>query len=632
MLTNHKKHYVKINRNEIFLFIILFLASLLTGLYQYSEWKDSPAGITNDSLAIFSGDEPHYLKITSLIVRHQSIHVEDFFYDSNPDPNLGFPPEFQPWENCRMHHSLTAADGHCYTIHGLGLSLLLVPGYAIGGFMGAMITMNIIFSIMGIIIFKFSTNFVTNKIGFITTLIFCFSTILFSFSGEIYTDLVVGVFILSCMYIIFQKDKNPSNVLIVGALLGFLPFLKSAFIFFPIILLPIFAIILIRSKKTKYLIILFGIFSIFLLIFVWYQVITEPIEKAIGFGGYAGLPYLEQRLQIEDNFELITKGITNYLFGHSYGLFVFSPIALLSIFGIKFLWEKNRSLTISLILVFGLFLLLMAWAISYAAAWTTPSRYILPVLPLLSIPFAVLFQRFSKNIIFHITLLFSIYSGVSFNILFSRIIHSHSVPSLRADIADQVYFNASQILPYVDANGSVIKTSVSFFWDVAMYFWIFISIIVGIYGLFFLVPLIKKTPKYSLDKQKIVLISILTGVLISVFLSSGSILVEQFTIEHEIKKLYNEILQRDPDPDGLKHWQNQISNEGKSFNSIREQLKNSQEGITTSQITQMYREILYREPDYVGMTHWKNQIFNEGKSIDWVENMLKNSEEAKSLN
>ncbi len=583
MLTNRKKYHISLSRNEIFLFIILFSASLLTSLYQYSEWKDSPGGMINDSLAIFSGDEPHYLKITSLIIRHQSIHVDDFFYDDDPDPNLGFSPEFQPWENCRMHHSLTAADGHCYSIHGLGLSLLLVPGFAIGGFMGAMITMNIIFALMGLIIFKFSTKFVTNKIGFISTLIFCFSTILFSFSGEIYADFVAGFFILSSMYLIFQKDKNPSNVLIVGALLGFLPFLKIAFIFFPIILLPIFTIILIRTNKTKYLIILFGIFSILLLIFVWHQIITEPIEKAVGFGGYSGLPYLEQRLQIEDNFELITKGITNYLFGHSYGLFIFSPIALLSIFGIKFLWEKNRSLTISLILVFGLFLLLMAWSISYAAAWTTPSRYILPVLPLLSIPFAVLFHRFSKNIIFHIPLLFSIYSGISFNILFSRIIYGHSVPQVRADIADQVYFSASQIFPYVDpSNGVIIKTTVSNFWDVEIYFWIFLSILIGIYGLFFLVPLIKKTPKHSLDKQKIVLVSILTGVLISVLLLSGSILVEQFTIEHEIKKLYNEILQRDPDPDGLKHWQNQIS--------------------------------------------------NEGKSIDWVENMLKNSEEAKSLN
>lgn len=156
-------YYFQANKIEILLFIILFLISFSITIYHYSVWENSEERIQHKVLALFSGDEPWFLEITSTIIHHQSISPDIFYKDLNPDPNLIFPDIYYEVDSCRLHQSLLAEDGHCYSGHQPGLSILLILGYAAGGILGAMTTMNIIFSLQGILIFKFLSKSVNEK-------------------------------------------------------------------------------------------------------------------------------------------------------------------------------------------------------------------------------------------------------------------------------------------------------------------------------------------------------------------------------------------------------------------------------------------------------------------------------------
>jgi len=556
------------HRNEILIFSILFIVSFSQVYYQFSIWEDSPSRNIDKSWALFTGDEPHYLALTSVMVRHNSLHVDDFIDDPQPDPNLLFPDYVK--SNCRSYHSLTAQDGHCYTIHGIGFSVLLLPGYAIGGFVGAMITINLIFALQGVLIFKFSSKFTSKKISFFSSLVFSLGTILLSFSSEIYPELLVGFLLLLVLYLFFYKNNNFLNMLIIGSILGFLPFLKLPFVIFPLLLLPIMTIILLKNKKKKTIIPLIGIFTVFLLGFFIYQTISEPIEVAPGFGGKHGVPFLEKLIK-RDLPTLSTHGLLNFLFSQNYGLFIFSPLSLLGIAGMGLLWNKNKTLSFTIIILISSVVLMYAVTLTYAAGWTLPSRYLIPILPLFSIPFVILCDKFSKNIFLYVLIGIASYISLRFNFIFAQIIYGHMTQEHRASIANDVYFGASQLLPY--SKIASLKWGLEHFWsDINPLFWLVLFSIIFSLGYFIF---ISNSRKITPLEKKFIISIFFSLVIISSFLYYPIIYENQ--VESNITSVYNKILIREPDPEGMNHWKNFVINENKSIDWVEEQLLNSEE-------------------------------------------------------
>jgi len=489
-----KLNYIKKNNFEFGILIILLLISFSNDLYQYSLYTPP-----RSFQWVISGDEPFHLQITSSIIRHSSFTIDDFFNDSNRDPNLKFPDSFYGGGengNCRDNHAFLANDGHCYSIHGIGLPLLLIPGYFLGGILGTTLTVSIMFALMGLVIFKFTSNLTTRKTGFIVTLVMSFGTIMFSFSGKIYSDLPAGILLITILYIFFQKKHNFLNIAIVGSLLGFLIFLKTPFLAFQVILLPIMCYVIFKDTvNKKNLFPLIGFFILFLLLFSWYGQISSSSEYG-SFGGKNGFSVFERAIEHSDPTSIqkndVFKGPPNLLFGQSYGIFIFSPILLLSIFGIKFLWKQNKTLTIIFMLILLVIVLMHAVAIPYADTWTTPSRLLLPVFPLMSIPLALLFERYSKNIIFLVIFSVSTLIGISFNLIIAGLNNGHRYFDERADIANRVYFDLLREFPIVEMKNSV---SIMNYWEnIGPSFWIFVIVFIFIFSIFMIFP-IKKNIK-----------------------------------------------------------------------------------------------------------------------------------------
>ena len=108
--------------------------------------------------------------------------------------------------------------------------------------------------------------------------------------------------------------------------------------------------------------------------------------------------------------------------------------------------------------------------------------------------------------------------------------------------------------------------------------------------------------------------------------------INEFQIESQIYDSYETIFNRQPSQLEIENLKNEIINEKKSIDTIREELMTSTEGIVTKQITDIYETILLRDPDSQGLIHWKNAMINDGKTINWVEEMIRNSIEIRSLN
>ena len=569
-----------INRNykEIIIFTIIFLGSISVTFYQFY-YQPSPE-INNIIFGWphFSGDEPYYLVLSSLLIKHQSFDLAEFFVDPEPDPNLPFSSKFYGLNPTGHWHGIVGIDNVVYPNHGIGLSFLLIPAYFAAGIMGAFIVFHIIFGLLGVIIFKFCRRISSDKTGIIISLFFSFGTILFTFSTTIYSEIVAGLFIISVIYIFFFKENNFVNISIIGVLLGFLPFLKFAYIVFPVILIPIMSLILLRNKtKRKSLIFLFSIFMISAILLLSYNYWTTG-NIGIG-GGNAALILDESRLAQQD----VLIGIVNYLFGKSYGLFVFSPLVILSVFGMVSLWKHDKVISLTVAITFVGFLIAHSYVQPYAANWTMPTRYIVPIIPLMSIPLAIIFEKYSKNFIFLLVFFVSSGIGFIFNVVFGLIIHSHLRVNERAAMAEKIWFKIGEIFPLVDASD---RSTVNTYWDnISPIFWIVIL------GLIFLIVMfifytrnhdikfqpkkIKNKIKDNYEKSKYTISIFCIMILITI----TSVMIFDYyeynfdnSIEWQISNIYIQINDRAPTEEEETYYKNMIQ-EGKDFEWLKEAIK-----------------------------------------------------------
>jgi hypothetical protein len=110
-----------------------------------------------------------------------------------------------------------------------------------------------------------------------------------------------------------------------------------------------------------------------------------------------------------------------------------------------------------------------------------------------------------------------------------------------------------------------------------------------------------------------------------------------------VRRAYQDLLHRDPDPEGLQQYRDQILREGWSDAQVRASIMQSPEyrnqgsrGTTSREqaqqiVRQAYLATLKREPD-PGSATWVDKVVNDHWTQADVENALRNSAEYKSKN
>ncbi len=89
-----------------------------------------------------------------------------------------------------------------------------------------------------------------------------------------------------------------------------------------------------------------------------------------------------------------------------------------------------------------------------------------------------------------------------------------------------------------------------------------------------------------------------------------------------IKRAYNDLLGRDPDPEGVRHYHVLIIDEGWNEAMVRDQIRRGEEyrkeGIDRI-IRRAYRDLLGRDPDEGGLRNFRKLMLDR----DWSENDLR---------
>ena len=331
-----------------------------------------------------NGDEPHYLLLT-----HSLVHDHDFDLRNNYDQQDYL--QFYAIRDLSGRHIIVNQRGQQMPFHDVGLSVLLVPGYAMGNRLGAMVENNLLAALLSVGIFELAMALGATTAGAISCWgLFAFVSPLVTFSVQIYPEIAGAAFMIWAVvyFARFLETRSPTALPITGCLLALIPWLSIRFwvVLGPVaLMMAIYVMVQVRPSRLLLRSIAWlaipSLVSllVFCLFDLWMLGKFEPNAGYLLYVPTMSTPMFRPQLQV---------GLLGLLFDKAFGLLPTAPIYLVAIAGIWTALRTNRALALTLLLPVAVFILFAAtnhwW---YGGVTPPPSRYILIALAMLA-PFA----------------------------------------------------------------------------------------------------------------------------------------------------------------------------------------------------------------------------------------------------
>lgn len=100
------------------------------------------------------------------------------------------------------------------------------------------------------------------------------------------------------------------------------------------------------------------------------------------------------------------------------------------------------------------------------------------------------------------------------------------------------------------------------------------------------------------------------------------------TTSNKIAKIYDDVLKRDADTEGLNYWTDQVSSGNLTVSQVENAIKNSQEAQKVKQVEEAYDTFLERAPDEEGLNYWREEVVSGNLTVDDVVKSIATSSEA----
>jgi hypothetical protein len=319
------------------------------------------------------GDEPHYLMIAQSLLADGDLLIENNHDNREYRTFFGSPlrPDFM----------VRGRDNQIYSIHAPGLSVLLLPAYAVGGFPASLVVICLIGALVALAVFDLSDAVAGRNAALFTWAAICFTVPFVPAGWLIYPD-TVGALIVAwaSLWIWKPVDARLSTSLWRGAALAALPWFHTKFVIFLAIFAAALAFQLRRHLRA--LVVMGAPIALSLAGWLWFFYVIYGV-----FDPQA--PYGDYMLQLHA--KNIPRSLLGLLFDQKFGLLVYSPVYLATIGGGWIMVRRGdlRYLGIVLLASSAAFF----WGSARMYMWwggsSAPARFLVPLIPCLAPMIAV---------------------------------------------------------------------------------------------------------------------------------------------------------------------------------------------------------------------------------------------------
>ena len=313
------------------------------------------------------GDEPHYLMVADSL-----IHDRDL--DLTRDYAEGRYRAFHA-EPLEPHFRVRGKNGEIYSIHAIGLSLLVLPAYALFGHAGASLFMALLAALLA----REIRELLPESEGVSWAL--ALSPPLVHYAGLIFTEVPAALGLAFAIRRVRRVEAaSPGDALLAGIALAFLPWLNVRYAAFPVLVL----LYVVVQRPA------------------WRLVATMASPSvvsalAIGAYHYALYGFVDPARVYGRRPELslggLSEGLPGLLLDQEFGLLVYAPLFAFAVPGLVVLArERTREAVLVLALVGVVSLTAGAWPM-WRGGFNPPARFLVPVLPALALALAAGLKR-----------------------------------------------------------------------------------------------------------------------------------------------------------------------------------------------------------------------------------------------
>lgn len=311
------------------------------------------------------GDEPHYLVVADSILRDGDVAVERDFLE-------GRYRTFHP-ETLEPHYRVRGRDGVIYSLHAVGLSVLLLPAFAAGGYTAASFFMAGLAAFLAREFREVAASVLEDRgRADAAAWMVALSPPLLHYSGLIFTEVPAAVLVA----VVLRRHKTVSAALrpalVVGFALATLPWLNVRYTLLAVILMA-----LCLTARPP-----------------WRNTVALVLPAALSAAAIAAYHFIlygffDPRLvygrRPEFALRLLPEGLPGLFLDQEFGLLVYVPALVLAVPGVWALYRRSPRVALAAVaMAASVILVAGAWPM-WRGGFNPPGRFLVPLLPVLAL-------------------------------------------------------------------------------------------------------------------------------------------------------------------------------------------------------------------------------------------------------
>ena len=349
--------------------IASWIVALLLVLFSVTVFRAVPDVIPG-------GDEPHYLAATQSLIKDGDLKVANNY--ASGDYLQYFPGRLEP------HFLARSASGEIYSIHAPGVSVVVLPAFALAGYDGAVLTMVLCAALMAALLWRVTFAVAGSASGaWLGVAGVVFTAPYFFHTFTIYPEIIGSVCVTVALWLLLalddDRDVTVGQLVASSCAFALLPWLHSRFAVLAA-LCGLFVIARLWTKPSRW-----GRIASFLAVpvvagaawFAFFWIIWGSPSPAAPYGA-----------DTSTSLSYIVRGVIGLLIDQQFGVIATAPVLVLSFVGLPALARKRPRLTAELAIVVVAYTAAVA---SYAMWWggaAAPGRFLVAILPLAALPMA----------------------------------------------------------------------------------------------------------------------------------------------------------------------------------------------------------------------------------------------------
>ena len=346
------------------------------------------------------GDEPHYLAATQSLLHDGDLRVANNY--ANGEYLEYFRGHLEP------HFLKRSTSGEIYSIHAPGVSVIVLPAFAIAGYPGAVATLILIAALTAALTWRLAFRVSGSIAGTWVAVAAIFATTPYFFhTFTIYPEIIGSLLVMVGIWLLIELDEGHDvsgrRLALVGIALSVLPWLHSRFAVIAALLgLIIIARLLQRSNAMTRV-------AAFLAV---------PLIAGLGWFAFFYLiwgspsPTAPYGPDTSTSASYILRGLIGSRFDQQFGVLTTAPVYVMTIVGAWTLFRQRARFAVELLVVVAAY---SATVASYAMWWAgnaAPGRFLVSVLPIAALPIALVGSEMATIVLLIISVALAVPRGM----------------------------------------------------------------------------------------------------------------------------------------------------------------------------------------------------------------------------